>query len=275
MHEASFETTIKPQRGLNPVNWRELWIYRELLYILIWRDIKVRYKQTVLGAAWGIFQPFMSMVVFTVFFGNLAKMPSDDLPYPIFVYAGLLPWTFFANGLTGASNSLVSQGHLISKVYFPRLLIPMSSFGARLLDLCVSLLIMFVMMIYYGIYPGLSLLMLPVLITATFVAALGAGTFLSALCVGYRDVNYITPFMIQLWMYATPVIYPSSIVPEKWRWILSINPMAGIIDGYRSALLGKPFDWLSISISLWVSLVGLAIGLFYFRAVERKFADII
>lgn len=275
MTDICFDSVIKRQRGLGAINWRELWVYRELMYILIWRDIKVRYKQTALGAAWAIFQPFMSMLIFTVFFGNLAKIPSDNLPYPIFVYAGLLPWTFFSNGLTGASNSLVNQSHLISKVYFPRLLIPISSFGARLLDLLISVGIMFLMMIYYGITPGPSILLFPFLIVATFVAALGAGTFLSALCVGYRDINYITPFMVQLWMYATPVIYPATIVPEKWRWILALNPMAGIIDGYRSSLLGKPFDWTSISISLAVSFVGLVIGLTYFRSVERKFADII
>jgi len=271
----NFDSIISAKRGINPINLRELWKFRELIYILIWRDIKVRYKQTVLGAAWAVFQPFVSMLVFTLFFGTLVKVPSDNLPYPIFVYAGLLPWTFFANSLTAASSSLVGQAHLISKVYFPRIIIPISAFGARLLDFAVSLLIMFIMMLYYGIYPNASILVFPFLLVATIATALGVGTLLSALSVAYRDINYITPFMIQLWMYATPVIYPASIVPEKWRWVLSLNPMAGLIDGYRSALLGKPFAWTSIGVSLAVSAFLLLIGLLYFKKVERSFADIV
>lgn len=273
--EARPETVIEPHRGFNPINWRELWAFRELMYFLTWRDVKVRYKQTVLGAAWAIFQPVMGMIVFTIFFGKLAKMPSENMPYPVFVYAGILPWTFFANCVTSASVSLIRDSHLVGKIYFPRLVIPISSLGARLMDFGVSFLFVFVLMAYYGIFPGISALMLPFLFMSTVFAALGVGTFLSALNVAYRDVGYITPFMVQLWMYATPVVYPVSIVPEKWRWALSLNPMAGLIDGYRSALFGKPLDELTLGISSIVSLVTLAAGLFYFKKVERRFADII
>jgi lipopolysaccharide transport system permease protein len=266
MTENQFDTVIEPQRDWLSVNLREIWKYRELVYILAWRDVKIRYKQTVLGAAWAIFQPFVSMIVFSVFFGTLVKVPSDNLPYPIFVYAGLLPWTFFANSLTGASNSLIGQANLISKVYFPRLII---------LDFAIALLIMFAMMLYYGFLPTISLSIFPFLLVATIATALGVGTLFSALSVAYRDVKYIVPFLVQLWMYATPIIYPASIVPERWRWVLSFNPMAGLIDGYRSSLLGKPFDWLNISISLMVSFGFLALGLIYFKKVELRFADII
>lgn len=270
-----FDSIIEPQTGWLPVNFSELWNYRELAYILAWRDVKIRYKQTVLGAAWAVFQPLISMVVFTLFFGKLIKVPSDGLPYPIFVYAGLLPWTFFANSMTAASNSLVGQVDLISKVYFPRMLIPLSTFGAFVLDFIISLLIMLVMMVWYGIYPGPALLLFPLLLLATMAAALGVGMLLSALCVAYRDVKYVVPFLVQLWMYATPVIYPVSIVPEKWRWLLSLNPMSGLIDGYRSVFLGRPVDWANLAISLGVSIVVMFWGLFYFRKVERRFADIV
>lgn len=271
----NFDSIIEAKKGWIPVNFAELWRYRELAFILAWRDVKIRYKQTILGAAWAIFQPFISMVVFTVFFGKLLKVPSDGLPYPIFVYAGLLPWTFFANSLSATSNSLIGQANLISKVYFPRLLIPLSTFGAFLLDFFISFVIMLGMMLYYGVYPTISILIFPVLLIATIAAALGVGTLLSALCVAYRDVKYIVPFMIQLWMYVTPVIYPVSITPERWRWLLALNPMAGLVDGYRSAFLGKPFDWQNISISLAVSLLFMCVGLAYFRKVERRFADIV
>ena len=270
-----FDFIIEPQTGWLPVNLAELWHYRELAYILAWRDVKIRYKQTVLGAAWAVFQPVISMVVFTLFFGNLVKVPSDGLPYPIFVYAGLLPWTFFANSLTAASNSLVGQANLISKVYFPRMLIPLSTFGAFILDFIISLIIMLVMMVWYGIYPGPALLIFPLLLLTTMAAALGIGMLLSALCVAYRDVKYVVPFLVQVWMYATPVIYPVSIVPENWRWLLSLNPMAGLIDGYRAAFLGRPIDGVNLSISMGVSFVFMFWGLFYFRKVERRFADIV
>jgi lipopolysaccharide transport system permease protein len=270
-----FDSVIKPKRGVTPLDLRELWKFRELIYILAWRDIKIRYKQTILGAAWAVFQPLISMVIFTVFFGKLVKVPSDNLPYPIFVFAGLLPWTFFANSISSASNSLVGQSHLISKVYFPRLLIPLSSFGAFILDFIISFIIMLAMMVYYGIYPTVSILLFPILLAATVGTALGVGTLLSALCVAYRDVKYAVPFLIQLWMYATPVIYPVSIVPERWRWVLSLNPMSGLVDGYRSAFLGRPFDWGNILISLAMAVFVMFIGLIYFKKVERSFADIV
>jgi lipopolysaccharide transport system permease protein len=275
MTENQFDTIIEPQSGWISVNFREIWKYRELVYILAWRDVKIRYKQTVLGAAWAIFQPFVSMIVFSVFFGTLVKVPSDNLPYPIFVYAGLLPWTFFANSLTGASNSLIGQANLISKVYFPRLIIPLSSLGSCILDFAIALLIMFAMMLYYGFSPNISLSIFPFLFVATIATALGVGTLFSALSVAYRDVKYMLPFLVQLWMYATPVIYPLSIIPERWRWVLSFNPMAGLIDGYRSAFLGKPFDQVNVEISMGVSILLLIVGLYYFRKVERRFADII
>jgi lipopolysaccharide transport system permease protein len=273
--DEGFDSIIEPKKGWIPVNFSELWQYRELAYILAWRDVKIRYKQTVLGAAWALFQPFISMIVFTIFFGNLVKVPSDGFPYPIFVFAGLLPWTFFANSMSAASNSLIGQSNLISKVYFPRLLIPFSTFGAFILDFAISFLIMLGMMIYYGVHPNISILMFPVLLIATMATALGVGTLLSALCVAYRDVKYIVPFLVQLWMYATPVIYPVSIVPARWRWLLSLNPMSGLVDGFRSAFLGKPFDWQNISISLVSAVVFMCLGLAYFRKVERRFADIV
>jgi lipopolysaccharide transport system permease protein len=270
-----FDTHIGPKRGLNAIDPQELFRYRELLYILIWRDLKVRYKQTVLGAAWAIFQPFISMVVFSIFFGGLVKVPSDGLPYPVFVYVGLVPWTFFSNGLSGASNSLIGQSHLISKIYFPRIIIPLSTFGARLVDFAISIVILFGMMLYYNIMPTAQIAVFPVMIILTLMTAMGVGTLLSALGVTYRDVGHIAPFLVQLWMYATPVIYPVSIVPEKWRWILALNPMAGIIEGYRACLLGRPFNWMEIAISSVMAVTLLAIGVVYFKKVERRFADVI
>lgn len=275
MDNAQFDTIIESKRGWSPVDWGELWRYRELLFTLAWRDIKVRYKQTVLGAAWAVFQPVVSMIIFSVFLGRLVKVPSDNLPYPVFVYAGLLPWTFFANCVGGASNSIISEGHLISKIYFPRLIIPIASFGSKLFDFVISFFIMFGLMAYYGIFPGISLGVIPLLIAFTVLTALGIGTFLSAVCVTYRDVRYIVPVLIQLWMYATPVVYPMSIVPAGWRWIVSLNPMAGLIEAYRSALFGRPFDWTSIGVSFFISLIFLVVGLVYFRKAEKRFADII
>lgn len=275
MSDSHFDTIIESKQGWNPVDWRELWRFRELMLTLAWRDIKVRYKQTVLGAAWAVFQPFVSMIIFSVFLGALVRVPSDNVPYPVFVYAGLLPWTFFANCVGGASNSIISEGHLISKIYFPRLIIPVASFGSKLFDFIISFLIMFLIMAYYRMSPGITTLMIPVLILFTMLTALGIGTFFSAVCVTYRDVRYIVPVLIQLWMYATPVVYPMSIVPARWRWVVSLNPLAGLIESYRAALLGKPFDWVSIGVSFAISVVFLIIGLVYFRKAEKRFADII
>jgi lipopolysaccharide transport system permease protein len=268
-------TILRPRKGIAHISWRDLWLYRELAYILVWRDIKVRYKQTIFGAAWAVFQPFINMIVFSVFFGTLVKVPSDNLPYPIFVYAGLLPWTFFANGLSRASTSLHSESNMISKVYFPRILVPISALGVGLIDFVIALVFLMVMMIYYGIFPGITVVIFVPLLLIIFLVSIGIGTFLATLSVAYRDVKHITPFFIQLWMYATPVIYPVTIVPEKWRWVLSLNPMSGLIDGCRSALFGRPFDWVNIAISASVSLILAAIGIIYFNTAERRFADII
>lgn len=245
------------------------------MLVLTQRDIKVRYKQTVLGVAWAVIQPLATMLLFSLVFGRLAKIPSDGFPYPIFVYAALLPWTFFANAISNSGNSLVGQQHLISKVYFPRLIIPLSSIGTGLVDFAISAVIMLMLMIYFGVGWTIHLLAVPFLIVAVIFIALGVGTLLSALTVSYRDFRYVIPFMVQFWMYATPVVYPASMFPEQWRWVLFINPMAGLIEGFRSAFLGRPFDMLGISISMAVAIVIFVSGIFYFEKMERRFADII
>jgi lipopolysaccharide transport system permease protein len=269
------EIIIEPKGAWIAFQWKELWQYRELLRFLTVRDIKVRYKQTVLGGLWAILQPFMSMVVFTIFFGMLAKIPSDNLPYPIFVYTALLPWQFFSNGISNAGNSLVASSHLISKVYFPRIIIPAASLGAGLLDFLVAFSILIVMMLYYGIFPGAGILILPFLMLGVAIAALGIGMILSALNVAYRDFRYVIPFLVQFWLFATPVIYPASIVPENWRWLINLNPMAGLISAFRSSLLNTPILWSDLVISGAVSIVLFILGIAYFTRMERRFADII
>ncbi|MBE2262346.1 MAG: ABC transporter permease [Burkholderiaceae bacterium] len=268
-------TVIEPPKGWHMLNWRELWAYRELLWVLTARDVKVRYKQTVLGAAWAIIRPFTTMVIFSVIFGQLAKMPSDGFPYPVFVYAGLLPWTFFAGAIGTSGQSLVGSAHLVSKVYFPRLIIPLSSVGAGLVDLLVSTGILLLMMLWYGVGWSPNLLAAPLLLLAVVFTALGVGTLLSALTVAYRDFTHLTPFMVQIWMYATPVIFPVSLVPERWQWLLYLNPMTGLVEGFRSAFLGKPFDLTGLGISFAIAVALFAIGVAYFEKVERRFADII
>jgi lipopolysaccharide transport system permease protein len=268
-------TVIEPQSGWRLIDWNELWAYRELLYVLTMRDIKVRYKQTVLGFAWAIIQPFMMMVVFSVFFGRLAQMPSDGFPYPIFVYAALLPWTFFANSITSSANSLVGSANLVSKVYFPRLIIPLSSVGSGLVDFAIAGGILLLLMVYYGVGWTPNLFMVPILVIAAAFTALGVGTFLAALNVAYRDFRYVVPFLVQFWMFATPVVYPASLVPREWQWALYLNPMAGVIEGFRSAFLGRPFDVPGILLSLAIAGILFAAGTAYFGRVERRFADII
>ena len=268
-------TVIEPPRGWRALNFRELWQYRELLWVLTERDIKVRYKQTALGFAWAIIQPVMMMVVFSIFFGHLAKMPADGLPYPIFVYAGLLPWTFFANAITSSAGSLVGSANLVSKVYFPRLVVPLSAAGSGLVDFAIAVVILLAMMLWYGVGWSLNLLLAPLLVAGTVFIALGVGIGLSALTVAYRDFRYVIPFLVQLWMFATPVVYPASLVPEGWRWLLFLNPMAGFIEGFRSAFLGRPFDWSAITLSMIVAVAVFAAGIAYFEKVERRFADII
>ena len=267
---------IKPETGLASLGLKELWEYRELLYFLTWRDVKVRYKQTVLGAAWAIIQPFFMMVVFSLFFGRLARVPSDGIPYPVFAFCALLPWQLFTHALTESSNSLVANERLITKVYFPRLAVPISAVLGGLIDFAIAFVILLLMMAYYGIVPTRAIFALPAFILLAIVTALGVGLWLSALNVKYRDVRYTTTFLVQFWLFATPVAYPSSIVPERWRMVYGLNPMAGVVEGFRWALLGKsqgPGGLLVVSIAV-VILIFLG-GLYYFRRMEAEFADVV
>lgn len=272
----STTTIIEPRKGWAPVDLKKIWNYRELLHFLTKRDIKVRYKQTVLGGLWAIIQPVFTMIVFTLLFGRLAKMPSDGIPYPIFVYAGLLPWTYFANALSASGNSLVGSANLITKVYFPRLIVPASASLAGLLDFFVAMLVLGVLMIYYQFVPGFGVLLFPVLVGLTFLCAVGAGLWLSALNVQYRDIRYVIPFLVQLWMFVSPVIYPVSMIEQKYQWLLALNPMGGVIKAYRASLLGHlPIDWFLLGISSVIIIVLFISGLFYFKRMERTFADVV
>ena len=268
---------IEPTAGWVRFDWRELWRYRELLYFLAWRDVKIRYKQTVLGGAWAILQPLTTMVVFTLLFGRLAGLgnKTGEIPYAVHVYAGLLPWTFFANSLANVGRSLIGSSQLVTKVYFPRLLIPMAAMGSGLVDLAVSLIVLVPLMLYFGLSPSWGVLMLPVSFLGIVLVTAGIGSWLAALTVAYRDFQYIVPFTLQMWMFLTPIIYPTSMVPEKWRWLLALNPMAGLIDGFRRSLLGQPIEWSSLVISMSVSAVFVIMGIAYFGQVERRLADII
>ena len=269
-------TIIEPKKGWIPIDLKEIWDYRELLYFLTKRDIKVRYKQTVLGGLWAIIQPVFMMVVFTLFFGRLAKMPSDGIPYPVFVYAGLLPWTYFANAVSASGNSLVGSANLITKVYFPRLIIPASASLAGLLDFFIAMLVMGAMMIYYNFIPNIGILLFPFLVGLTFLCAVGVGLWLSALNVQYRDIRYVIPFLIQIWMFVSPVIYPVSMVPQKYQWALALNPMGGVINAYRASLLGHmPINWSLLGLSTVIIIILFLSGLYYFRRMERTFADVI
>jgi lipopolysaccharide transport system permease protein len=266
---------IESSPGWVPLRLGELWEYRELLYFLVWRDIKVRYKQTALGAAWAVLQPLLTMIVFTVFFGRLARIPSDGIPYPVFAYTALLPWQLFAYALTESANSLVSNQNLITKVYFPRLIVPLASVLAGLVDFAISFVVLLVLMSYYGIVPTAAIVVLPFLVIMAVASALSVGLWLSALNVQFRDVRYIIPFLTQFWMLATPVAYPSSLLPERWRTWYGLNPMAGVVEGFRWALLGKS---RGPGAMLWVSVLMVAFllvgGLAYFRRMESTFADI-
>ena len=274
--EALPKIVIKPSRGWLTVRLNELWQYRELLYFLAWRDIKVRYKQTVVGAAWAIIQPFFTMVVFTLFFGKLAKIPSEGVPYPIFSYAGLLPWTFFAQAMNQSSDSLVANANLITKVYFPRLAVPLSATLAPLVDFCIAFIVLIGMMFYYQIFPTGTLIWLPAFLLLAFATSLGVGLWLSALNVQYRDVRYTVPFLTQLWLFATPVIYPSGSVHGPWRIILGLNPMTGVVEGFRWALLGiGAAPGAMTYTSMGVSLLLVFTGLIYFNRMEKTFADIV
>ena len=266
---------IDANKHWNKRELRDLWAFRELLYFLTWRDVKVRYKQTELGIAWAIIQPLLTMLIFTIFFGRLAGVPSDNVPYPIFAYAGLLPWTFFANAISNSGNSLVGSAHLITKVYFPRMIIPGAAVAAGLVDFAIAFVILILLMIYYGIMVSWSLLMFPVVVLLTTLLALGVGMWLSALNVKYRDVRFALPFLVQLWMFISPVIYPASFLPQKFRWVLWLNPMTGIIEGYRSSLFGHPFDWTALAVSTAATMAVLVYASFTFRRMEKSFADIV
>ena len=269
-------TVITPAAGGSPLRVRELVAYRELLYFLTWRDIKVRYKQTALGAAWAVLQPFLTMVVFSVFFGRLARIPSDGVPYPLFAYTALVPWTFFATALTQAANSMVDQARVITKVYFPRLLVPASAVLGGLVDFAIAFALLVGMLVYYHVPLTLRLLTVPLFVLFAAVTALAVGLWLSALNVRYRDVRYTIPFLIQFWLFATPVAYPASLVPERWRPLYGLNPMTGVVEGFRWALLGRPdTPGALILVSAVTVMLLLTGGLFYFRRMERHFADIV
>jgi lipopolysaccharide transport system permease protein len=267
---------IAPSKGWVSLKLRELWEYRELLYFLTWRDIKVRYKQTVLGAAWAIIQPFFTMVVFSLFFGKLAKVPSDGMPYPIFSYAALVPWMFFAHGLNQSSNSLVSSANLIRKVYFPRLAIPLSMVFAGVVDFALAFLVLLGMMFYYGRMPTIHVLWLPLLLLLALVTSLGAGLWLSAMNVQFRDVRYTIPFLTQFWLFATPIAYPSSLLSEPWHTLYGLNPMVGVVEGFRWALLGVNTAPGPILCASSLAALGLLVsGAYYFRRMEKIFADVV
>ncbi|HZI85425.1 MAG TPA: ABC transporter permease [Pyrinomonadaceae bacterium] len=257
------------------LNLGDLWAYRELLYFLTLRDIKVRYKQTLMGAVWVVIQPLMTMLIFTLIFNKFARLDTKDIPYPLFAYSGLLLWTFFSNAVTTGTYSLVNNSHLVTKVYFPRVFMPTAAVGAGLVDLAIASLLLISLAIYYGVRPSWGALMLPLMVFLAAMLALGTGMLVSALTVKYRDLRHALPFVMQFWMFASPVIYPSSIVPEQWRWILLINPMTGILEGFRAALTGQPFDWTMIAISAAVATTLLAVAFYVFRALEDTFADVI
>jgi lipopolysaccharide transport system permease protein len=275
----SNEFVIEPSRGWIRIEFKELWRQRELLYFLIWRDVKVRYKQTVLGMAWAILVPVLSMIVFTVIFGKFAgfqKLLPAELAgaYPVYTYAGLLPWLFFSNAITQGGLSLVNQQHLLTKIYFPRLFVPTANVGGMLVDCLLSFFVFVGLMLWYGLVPHVSMLLLPLLFVETLLASLGIAYLLSALTVSYRDFRFVIPFMVQAWQFLSPVVYPSSIIPERYRVLFALNPMAGIIDGFRSATLGVPASWSVIGVSCLSTALLFVFGAMYFRKTERRFADI-
>lgn len=270
------EILIEPSRGWQALGLKELWEFRELFYFLAWRDIKVRYKQTALGASWAILQPLLAMLIFTLIFGILAKIPSDGLPYPLFAYSALLPWQLFVYALTQSSNSLIENARLISKVYFPRLVVPLASVVAGVVDFFIAFSILILLMFYYGVVPTWGVLALPFFLILALGAAMSVGLWMSALNVKYRDVRYTVPFLAQAWMFATPIVYPSSMIPEAWRWLYGLNPMAGVVEGFRWALLGTNILHLPlILVSAGVVVIGLVGGLYYFKRMEKMFADLV
>ena len=264
---------IQPARKWFAFDFAAIWEYRELFYFLMWRDVKVRYKQTVLGVAWAVLQPLVTMLIFTYVLGKLARVPADGLPYPIFFYSGLVIWTFFANALTNCAGSLVGNTNLITKVYFPRLIIPAATVGAGLLDLAIAAVLLIVLLFYYR-FPltGKTLLVLPLMLLVTLFA-LGVGVLFAALNVRYRDVRYALPFLINIWMFMSPIMYPSSLVPAEWRWVLGLNPLAGIVEAFRAALFGTPVDWAALGLGTGVTVAMLVLGAVVFQRMERRFAE--
>jgi lipopolysaccharide transport system permease protein len=265
---------LRPSQGWTALNLRDLWVYRELLFFLTWRELKVRYQQTLLGASWAVIQPVMQMLIFSVVFGGIARMSSDGIPYPVFSYTALLPWGLFSKALTDAGRSMVMNRNMITKIYFPRLIIPMSSVFSGLVDFAIAFIILIGLMIYYHIYPTVAIWTLPLFIILAVISALGVGLWLSAMNVLYRDVGHVLPFLTQFWMFVTPVIYPASKIPEKWRLLYALNPMTGVVEGFRWALLGTSgAPGAMIAISSVISILILIGGLFYFKRMERTFAD--
>lgn len=275
-HSTDYELVIRPKYGLLDINWQELKEYRELLYFLALREIQVRYKQTIMGASWALMQPFFSMLIFTLIFGKLAQMPSDGIPYPLFSYSGLLLWTYFSNSLSNSSNSLVGSGSLLSKVYIPRIFIPTAPCISCLVDYGIAMIILVLMMVYYRFSPGFEIVLLPIIMLITFMLASGMGYWLSAICVKYRDVKFILPFFIQMLLFVSPVIYPTSIVDKNLQWLLYINPMTGLINAHRACLLGNsPVDFFGLSISALLAIAIFLSGVLYLRKTEKYFADLI
>ncbi len=267
------ETLIDSQSPHTAINWRELWRYRDLLLVLVHRDVAVRYRQTALGVLWAVVQPLGMMAIFTVIFGRWARFETGEVPYHLFALAGLIPWLFFANSLTAAGNSVLNSQGLISKVYFPRLIIPIAAVGAPLMDFFVSSLLMLLFLLYYGVPVGLNILLVPCVALIAVLAAIGVGSFITALSVSYRDFRHLLPFLVTAWMFLTPVIYPATMVPESWRWIVDLNPMAGVVDGMRSAVLGSPLEIHRLAQSALIALILFWLGTRHFRRLERKFAD--
>jgi lipopolysaccharide transport system permease protein len=272
---SSFELTIRPRKGWQALDFREIFLYRELLAFLMWRDIKIRYRQTLLGGLWAVLQPLIAMLIFTVIFNRLAGVKSDGPPYPLFAFAGLVPWTFFSTALAQSSNSLLSNQQLVSKVYFPRVFIPVGAVGGLLLDLVFSLCLLFILMVHYHWVLSARVLFLPIFILAGFLAACGSGLILSSVNVSFRDIKYAVPFLIQMGIFLTPVIYPVRYIPARWQVLMGLNPMAGVVTGFRYCLLGSSASWGLMGLSLGVSIGLFAFGLFIFRRMERNFADVI
>ncbi len=266
---------IEPGGVWVAVNFRDVWNYRELLYFLVWRDLKVRYKQTVLGVLWVVMQPLLTTLIFTVFLGMLARVPSEGVPYALLIFTGLMPWAFFSSSVVSSGNSLVGNAHLVTKVYFPRMIIPMASVAGRLVDFGIAFIVLAGLMVYYGVPLTSNLLVLPVLVALVTLLSLAVGMLLSALNVLYRDVGIILPVAVQLWMFVSPVVYSSSLVPEKWRWLYALNPLVGIIDGFRSAVLGFPLNWLALAVTLISTVVLLVYSAYLFRRIEKSFADFV